>query len=499
MTATADGFSKWRRRLWPVHSFELRKIIPLFLLKFLISVNYTLLYGLKDTVVVTNKHSGAEVIPVLKGWIVLPISILVVMLYSKLTNKYKLTTLIYSSISFFLGFAALYSFVLYPNMDAISPTASADWFLETFGQQYSHWVAVYRNWANSLFYINAEMWSTIVIFVLYWGFTNQINTVSEAKRTYSIFIAAGDIGAMVPGPIVYYFCTKYAHLDFAFTLQALTCIILLVGVGILTLFWYLNTYVVTDRRLVSEKQLEEGIKSKNKLSLMQSIKYIVQSKYLLSIAVLVIGCALSINMVEVTWKANLRELYPVSADYYAYLNSVTTTVGAIALVTVLFFGGNSLRKFGWYFNAQVAPIIIGATGILFFLMNLYPDTLQPICKAFNVSPLTIIVFFGAFQFIAAKAVKYSFFDSTKEMVFIPLDRESKTKGKAAIDVVGSRLGKSGSSWVQIALIELVGTGSVLSVTPFLVPFVVLTIVSWMFAVRNLNKEFARQEEAIATA
>jgi len=499
MTTTVDSFSKWRRRLWPVHGYELKKIIPLLFLKFFISVNYTFLYGLKDTVVVTDKHSGAEVIAVLKGWIILPISIIAAMLYSKLSNKFKSTTIFYTSVTLFLSFVALYAFVLYPNIDSISPHESADWMLKTFGQKHAHWIAIYRNWAHSLFYITAELWSTIVIFVLYWGFANQINRVSEAKRTYTLFIAAGDIGSMLPGPIVYYLCKHYADVGFLFTLQIETIIILTFGACIITLFWWMNKHVVNDPKLVDQEQVNRGLKTKTKLSLFQSIKYIGSSKYLLSIAVLVIGCALAINLVEVTWKANLNLYSSSRAEYHSFISSVTSILGFVGLITVIFLGGNFLRVFGWLFSAQISPILIGITGLLFFLMNLYPQVLTPICTTFGVTPLTVIVFFGAFQFILAKTVKYSFFDSTKEMVFIPLDQEAKTKGKAAIDVVGSRLGKSGSSWLQLALIEIVGTGSVLSITPFLIPFIIFTVASWMFAVRFLHKEFSMQEAQVATA
>ncbi len=66
--------------------------------------------------------------------------------------------------------------------------------------------------------------------------------------------------------------------------------------------------------------------------------------------------------------------------------------------------------------------------------------------ALGTTPLMLAVIVGTIQNIMSKSAKYSLFDPTKEMAYIPLDQEQKSKGKAAIDVVGARLGKSGGSF-----------------------------------------------------
>ena len=105
----------------------------------------------------------------------------------------------------------------------------------------------------------------------------------------------------------------------------------------------------------------------------------------------------------------------------------------------------------------------------------------------GTTPLAIAVFFGASQVAASKACKYSFFDSTKEMTFIPLGHECKLKGKAAIDGVGSRLGKSGGSVVHQGLLMVFGSVSMSA--PYVAAILVLVIGGWMVAVRSLGKQF----------
>ena len=60
-------FGRWRNALWPVHRCELKKLIPMLLIFFLVSFDYNVLRILKDTLVVTAKSSGAEVISLKSG------------------------------------------------------------------------------------------------------------------------------------------------------------------------------------------------------------------------------------------------------------------------------------------------------------------------------------------------------------------------------------------------------------------------------------------------
>ena len=56
--------------------------------------------------------------------------------------------------------------------------------------------------------------------------------------------------------------------------------------------------------------------------------------------------------------------------------------------------------------------------------------------------------------VFAKGAKFSMFKPAEEMVYIGLDQESRTKGKAAIDVVGAQSGKSAGSVLQQAKLLL---------------------------------------------
>ncbi|MCK4934915.1 MAG: translocase, partial [Simkaniaceae bacterium] len=273
-TSNDTALNKWYQKLWPIQSFELKKIVPLLLLKFFISFNYAILTCLKDTLVVTAEGSGAEVIPVLKGWVVLPVAIAAAIFYSKLCNHFRRTTIFYAVITAFLLFLLFFAYYLFPNIEALSPHESANWLTSIIGEKFNHWVAIYRNWIPTVFFVSAELWGQLVIFLLFWGFTNQITKIGEAKRTYTLFIAAGDLASMMTGYLVLHYVKKYSGLDFRYTLQSLVLFICFFGILIMGVFWWLNKYVINDTKFYNPIEIKKIINRKTKLSLTNSIKHI---------------------------------------------------------------------------------------------------------------------------------------------------------------------------------------------------------------------------------
>jgi AAA family ATP:ADP antiporter len=90
--------------------------------------------------------------------------------------------------------------------------------------------------------------------------------------------------------------------------------------------------------------------------------------------------------------------------------------------------------------------------------------------------------------VFSRGAKFSLFKPAEEMVYIGLDDESRTKGKAAIDVVGAQSGKSIGSVLQQALLILSG-GTLGGILPLLAVFYAVMLRSWTRAVDDLAEHY----------
>ena len=492
-------FGKLRSFFWPVYSYELKKLLPMFFMFLCISFNYTILRDTKDTLIVTS--SGAEAIPFLKFWGVLPAAILFMLIYAKLSNILSKENLFYVTLLPFLVFFGLFAYVLYPNREMLHPNASADWIQSFLPVGLNGLIACYRNWTYSLFYILSELWGSAVLSLMFWGFANEISRVHEAKRFYTLFGLGANLALLISGPAIVYFSDIRKHLPpdvdaWQVTLNYLMTMVVVAGLFVIAIYWWMNRAVLTDPRFYDPTEEKKGKKSKPKMGVFESMAYLAKSKYILSIATVVIAYGICINLVEVTWKGQLKLQYPNPNEYSAFMGNFSFWTGIIT-ICMMFVGGWLIRKKGWGFAAMATPVVLLLTGIGFFAFVLFRDSLGGFISMLGTTPLMLAVFFGMAQNIMSKSTKYSLFDPTKEMAYIPLDQEQKVKGKAAIDVVGARLGKSGGSIIQQGL--LVVFGSIAAITPYVAIILMAFIVAWMFAVRSLSRQFLALTSGDATA
>ena len=485
---TTPEFGKWRSRLWPIHRFELKKLVPMILMFFLILFNYTVLRDSKDALLVGE--IGNLAIPFVKIFGTSIGAIFFLIIYSKMANLLSKPKLFYSSIVPFLTFFALFGLVIYPNSAALELTTIGNWLQGALPESLGFVAECVRKWPYPLFYIMAELWGTVCISLLFWGFANDITRVSEAKRIYPVLPLFGNFGLILAGPTVA-LCSNIARsrglapeATSQFSTMLLMGVLLVSGAIIIGLYKYMQSKVLTDPRFCVDG---DGVKKKDKpkMGLLQSFKYLASSRYLLCIAILVLGYGIAINLIEVTWKGQIKMMYPEKNDYLRFMGLFSMSTGIFTIFSMLFIGGNVMRRFGWTTSAMFTPVMLIITGGAFFGFVMYQNSLGAI--AIGSAPLMAAVLIGAAQNILSKASKYSLFDPTKEMAYIPLDQEQKVKGKAAIDVAGARLGKSGGSAIQLGLAAAMTGAQMVPVVGIICLFVVG---GWLVAAKSLGRQFA---------
>jgi len=484
-------FSHWRSFFWPIHRWEIKKFVPLFVLYALICFNYSLLKAAKDALVITAPGSGAVTIPFIKIWAIFPMALLVTFLFTHLFNKYSLEKLFYIMVGSFLLFFVFFATVLYPLRNVIHPHAMADKLQQLLPQGFQGLISIFRNWSYTLFYVMAELWGSAIMSVLFWSLANEIMTVKAAKRFYGILGIGANISTLCSGQIA--IALSQNHIDFSFLfgadrwgqcLRLVTVVVVFIGTLSIFLFrWYTRKVIHRDISLKHSQQ------NSLKMGMRKNFSYLLKSKYLFCIAILVVSFNIALNMIEITWKDQVYRLYPDPNDFNAYMGKVLTSIGLLSTFIGFFFCGNIIRKLGWTFSALITPLATLVTGLFFFVFLLYQKHpyLTSWTAIIGCTPLFLGVFFGSVQNILSRACKFTLFDTTKEISFIPLSSESKWKGKAAIDGIGSRLGKTGGSIIHSGMLMFFGTIS--TTIPFVGIFLLFVVFIWITATLSLGRQF----------
>lgn len=498
---SSKGQNDENSSFFPIKMSELPQFISMSTMMFLFIYVFTTVRDTKDTLVVSN--CGAEAIPFLKLYGVMPTALLFIMGYSKLSQVLDKQMLFYVTLVPFFIFYGLFAFVLFPNRDVLHFNVVDETSAAGIGNAA---VNLMRYWSYSLYFIVSEIWASASIPLLFWQCANDVTSMSQAKRFYSLFAVVGNLAPIVSGKVMSYIVSiQKTSDDFGFesTLKYLAAIKIAICAGIMYL--YNAVYKMANATAIEEQTASRKGKkvprsngkgtikpAKKNISLHESMLELTKSSELRAMATMVICYNICVELTEVLWKGILRKQYPGKAEYMSFMAKFSENVGKVALILQL-MASSIITALGWKWSALVTPLTMAILAVPFYVAV----ALSQNAKMEGTSTLVTLagaLTVGTWQIISSKVTKYSLFDPCKEMAYIPMGPEAKVKGKAAVDVLGARLGRGIGSASQQALVMLVGNGSIINCAPSLGVAYAITIGFWVRAVSILGNLMNKKEE-----
>ena len=479
MTTPQSDFGFLKRNLFPIHNHELKKVVPLNMLFFLVAASYGLLRCLKDTYIIPI--GGGSATSALKLSVVLPLMLLAKIIYDSLSRKFNRDQMMIGLLIYFLSFVILFRFVLdgieidKEKLEGLKKAYKANKDFETLCQ------ILIMNWPKVLFYFHAEAFGTFILSVGCWSFVNSITTSEQAKRSYSTLSIGTGLATILAGALGIIFNEELNMLLYI-------VMIFIFFTGVVYQYFVRAIAKTPDAyELPKEKKAK-----KKKLGVIESIEASFKSKhpvYLLLILTLVFSYAASLTLFESVYKNLLGELGEKAAlaenlvgDAARSAQRAFTTkwmsyqlmgIGVFSLIFVFLLAAPIRRK-GWRFTALVVPatILVGST--LYFTTKKF-NFLGKTEDELN----TFLCWIGISVIVLIKSGKYVLFDTTKEAAYLPLDPETKLTGKSLVDGLGARVGKAGgSAYFNFPFIK--GSLFVIGISMFGI------IAAWMWAVVDLS-------------
>ncbi len=455
--------------------FRQGKFIRLASMMFLIIFIYTILNNLKDALLITSPGSGAEVIPFVKIFAVLPASLLSIIFYSKLLSKISPYLVFYVLASIFCAFFLLFFLILYPNMTYLQINFHKIQILQYQYPKFQWPLAMLAHWLSVWFYVMSELWISLILNLIFWWYVNSNVSISEARKIYPSLIFVSQTAAIVAG-----FFMRNTNLYFNGDMESMLRVVACVfscSIMVLTAIYYAsNQYDIIEKN-------NQLAKHRQRKSIKEDFIYLKDNPYLMYLCIIVLSCGICLNLCEVTWKYFVKMQYPSINEYSVFMSSYAILLGLSTMLFVI-LSNYLFARYPWRLSANITPCIMGSTASIFFIMS-----------GFNLAPLFVIVILGMMQNSMSEASKFSLFDASKELLYIPLSVYEKSKSKAIIDVFGARLGKSLSAVGQGGLL-MVTAGDQMSILPYIVLVFFAIIILWLYCNSKLSRFYTIKLQGI---
>lgn len=406
----------------------------MFVIFFLLSINYTILRSLRSTLAVVGLGTGAHLIPYFELFGVLPAALGITWLLGKLLNRYSFKAIFISIQSLFLLFFVIFSGPCYPfflTMKGTGPMGESIVFL-----------------ASLSFHVMAELWKPILATILFWGLINQSISKDLAKKIYAPLMLGGSLGAIVASQLIGY-CTQVGF-SWSYALSAMVGAIVIIGC--VTIFLYIKLFTLLKRSNLSNEESRLQLSG----SLTENISGCMNHPKLRLLAWITIADYIAYTLGEVIFLDALKYRFPEPNAYCHYLGTLQFWGGGLTVLFSLVVAPYLLQKCRWVVPALATPVCLLVTQGCFFTLLEAQDATAYFLGWNQTDWMACIIFVGSVQFCLCRAAKLTLLDSSKELAFVFMSREEKIRGKLVIDGLCSRVGRGSASLLSLGFAAIAG-------------------------------------------
>ncbi len=397
---------------------ELKKFLLLAVIfGFTIGV-YWLLRPLKDGVFCNIV--GASNIPYAK-WLSLVIIFPLVMVYSKLVDKFPRHKVFYALCAIYGLLAFAFAYLLH---NPVLGLANVQPFTLPNGKIETHHVLAIGRLIGWAWYVFIESFGSLMV-ALFWSFAADTTTPESAKKGYGIIAMGAQAGGIVGPLAVATYAKQYGPVPMAFAAG--------LGIfGIALMIKYFMSVIPKDQLVGYEAKHETATQKKHEkeeTGFMEGLKLMLSQPYLLAIFAVISLYEIVVTVFDYQLKSMASESLSGAGALSAYLGEYGVWTNGLSLICLL-LGINTIgRKLGLTVSLVLLPILIAG-----------------FVAAIWMSPTLQVAFW---VMVLSKAINYALNQPSKEQLYIPTTKDTKYKAKAWTEMFGSRSSKAAGSGINV--------------------------------------------------
>jgi ATP:ADP antiporter, AAA family len=503
-------------RFFKVPRVEREKFFTLAGLYFTIVLAYSILRDAKDAVVIGRMLPSS--IQYLKSFIVVAATIGFAILFQFLLARgATLEKIMFGMTTAFGVFYFVFSVLILPNTETLEPykfwiaDIFADKKMSVRGLEYLNGLFLTINfWTGTLLYISAELWGNVMTSLMFFSIANDICPLRQALRFYPLFQIGANLALMCSGGIMTtssFALESHPAIQLHIFGSLIFFVSILCAVNIFLYRHLVKNIIPYPIYIVSENAGQR--RKKEKVSMLEGFKIMMKNPLVLHMSITVLAYGICTNLVESVYKSGMRiksatEMKDTMTMVMRIQGNQQIMIGGLVIVTLLSPLKLLIQKRGWLSLGIITPTAMLCGTVLFLALvwanvsissgvdsNILSRIGKPIFT--TILPLEESIWFEVYLGMAVvnmvKVLKYAAFDIGKEAIGVKIPKDYRARFKGVYDGVCGKLGKSFASTSQLILFSLFNTSDIREVSPLLLAFSVIVILTWTGSVMYLGLKY----------